>query len=138
MKKGFTLIEAIITIAIIVVLAGIAVPQVEKQLVKAKKNSDIYSAKTIAFAIREHIEDGNILLDASKKEIDFNDEINFPWVKNIENAKDMKPKMDKNYKFFYSYSTTTDEIKVLAGPEISKVKQLYPVVDETDDYAPNM
>lgn len=52
-KKGFTLIEMVVVIAIIAIVAGIAMPQALKSINKSKATADIANAKNLANEITQ-------------------------------------------------------------------------------------
>ena len=52
-KKGFTLIEIVLTIAILAILSGIAIPIIAYRLDLANKNTALTNANTIEYAIKE-------------------------------------------------------------------------------------
>lgn len=69
-KKGFTLIEMVIVIAIMGILIGLVSPSAMKSIKEARVNSDIANAKSIATAIIAGQANGDITFDDSavKKE----------------------------------------------------------------------
>lgn len=64
-KKGFTLIELIIVIAILGIIAAIAVPKFGSVQKNAKIKADASSAKIIADAVTVLMADGQITIPAS-------------------------------------------------------------------------
>lgn len=59
-KKGFTLVELIVVVAVLGIIAAIAVPKFGNVQEKAKIKADIASAKTIADVASALIADGKI------------------------------------------------------------------------------
>ena len=53
-EKGFTLVELVVVIAILVVLAALMVPRIIGSIEDAKRSSDIGDARTIASEVVTH------------------------------------------------------------------------------------
>lgn len=68
-KKGFTLAELLIAIAIIGVLVGIAIPVLNSQLEKSRKVKDLHTARSIELVLATAVNDGAIELAPTKKPI---------------------------------------------------------------------
>lgn len=58
-KKGFTLVELIIVIAIIAILAAIAIPKFGEVRESANYKADVATAKNIATVVAQQIADNN-------------------------------------------------------------------------------
>ncbi|MGG7213578.1 type II secretion system protein [Clostridium nigeriense] len=84
-KKGFTIIELIIVLAIIAILSAITIPKFGDIRESANKKSDIANAKAIATVTTSLIADGEITPEKSGKLT-----INL-------NAKDSKAEKIRNY-----------------------------------------
>lgn len=84
-KKGFTLVELIIVIAIIAVLAAIAIPKFGAIKKDANLRADQANAKIIATAVATAISDGETTSDAitSAKYLKYIDGGKIPPVKSV-------------------------------------------------------
>ncbi|MEG2338442.1 MAG: prepilin-type N-terminal cleavage/methylation domain-containing protein, partial [Clostridium sp.] len=63
-RKGFTLIEMVVVIAIVVIIAAIAIPQALKAINKSKASTDIANARTVAGEVMTKVADGSAIADA--------------------------------------------------------------------------
>lgn len=75
-KKGFTLAELLIVIAIIGVLVGIAIPVLNSQLEKSRKAKDLHTARSIESVLATAVNDGTIELAPPVR----NDQASGVWV----------------------------------------------------------
>lgn len=75
-KKGFTLAELLIVIAIIGVLVGIVIPVLNSQLEKSRKAKDLHTARSIESVLATAVNDGTIELAPP----DRNDQASGIWV----------------------------------------------------------
>ncbi|CDF57613.1 type II secretion system protein [Thermobrachium celere] len=142
-KKGFTLIELIVVMAIIAILVGIAVPQITKQINNSKIRSDVATAKTIAGALQQYMAEGNTITASGKQKIEENTVVSsdgktkIDLKKYIDNATAiLKPKANTSYDFYYEYDPSNNTLKIFAGPSANNAEELYPVL--SDKYTVNI
>jgi len=69
-KKGFTLMELLIVIAIIVVLVAIAIPVFGGQLTKAKETTDIANIRSYVAEAQTGILSGDMTIDTANGNFD--------------------------------------------------------------------
>ena len=71
-KKGFTLVELIIVIAIMAILAAVAIPSFSSIKESANAKADLSNAKTIATAVNALLAEGEVEI-TKNTEIDLSD-----------------------------------------------------------------
>lgn len=122
-NKGFTLIEMVVVLAIIAVLIAIAVPQVMRQINKAKINADKANAKNIATAIQQYVADGNTINVTTWQPV--TDTLD--WVQKYLTGGAPKVRYDTNWNFYYK--ATNEDVYVAAGDNSTSPYQIYPHPD---------
>lgn len=129
-KKGFTLIEMIVVVAIIAILVAIGVPQITKQINNSKKKADIANAKNIATAIQQKVANGDVTGLSSSYAL---------VTTNFISADEMPAvKYNNTWKFVYKYNSSDDTVYVGVTTNKDSISDdntydLYPKVEVGSD-----
>lgn len=131
-KKGFSLIELVIVIAIMVVLVGVSVPVYFSYVEKAKISTDIQNAQEIAYAITIKAAAADSMtgiVTSSKTEI---------TATNISTISDLASvptiQVGSGNTWFYEYNGK--DVTIYLGTS-SKNYEVYPEITEDTDTADN-
>ncbi len=103
-KKGFTLVELIIVIAVMAILAAIAIPRMTGITTTFKQNADVRACENYAHEIQTLVQLGKITAAASGEitgAVLQNTGQTIPGAESVENGK-----------FYYSYNTTDEAVYV--------------------------
>lgn len=140
-NRGFSLVELIVTIAIIAIIIGVAVPALAKYIGKARLSSDIDTGKEIAKAIMSAVADENIRDNAEEfsephpisdmKGGDFKKQVyEILKVDSIEgkSKKDVDGDMmqNGNPEFYYTLDSAKNKVEIFYGGTDAD-HQIYPV-----------
>lgn len=122
-KKGFTLVELIIVIAIIAVLAAIAIPKFGAVKKDANLRADQANAKIIATAVTTAVANGEIAtLNDADTAIDEDN-----YIKYIDGGVIPSPKTTDATGFSVTYGNTNGVIVKITGGSGFTAKQVYPI-----------
>lgn len=111
-KKGFTLVELIIVIAIIAILAAIAIPKFGQIRSDANLKADIANAKSVATAVAQAVANGDAAPTTD-------------YIKYIDGGAVIKSKVDTTKTLTPSVDATSGNITVKQGSATGD-KVLYP------------
>ncbi|MEF9952086.1 MAG: prepilin-type N-terminal cleavage/methylation domain-containing protein [Clostridium sp.] len=139
-RKGFTLIEMVVVIAIVVIIAAIAIPQALKAINKSKASTDIANARTYAGQIMSRSANGDIsaagmtslkgtngvALSSSNSADILGGEVAVLKLAGTGNSYVAKYTTDAN---------GNDKITILVGTGAATDKEIYPTVATGSDYA---
>ena len=122
-NKGFSLVELIVVIAIMVVLVAVLAPQFTKYVEQSRRATDIQNANSIAEAVLADAADGTITTDIAATKVVAN---NPSAIKSEPKTKGNAVAKDAN--FMYEYDLDTNTVKVYVEGSDTNVNDL---TDET-------
>ena len=116
-NKGFSLVELIVVIAIMIVLVAVLAPVFTKYVEQSRRATDVQNANTIAEAILVEAADSNLATTAVKK-------VTTTEIKAIKEVPKVKGDAVSGAKgtdgFYYEYNKDTNTVKIYIGTDADK------------------
>lgn len=117
-NKGFSLVELIVVIAIMIVLVAVLAPVFTKYVEQSRRATDVQNANSIAEAILTDATDGTTKVTSAVTELTGGDTGNLP--SSIKALPEVKGNAYSGAKFYVSYDETTNEAHVFVGNDSAK------------------
>lgn len=128
-NKGFSLVELIVVIAIMIVLVAVLAPVFTKYVEQSRRATDVQNANSIAEAILTDATDGTIKGDVSVAQLT---DTNKP--SSIKSVPDVKGNAYSSAKFFIEYNAGTNEAHVYVGTAADNKSADLTVEENAQDY----
>ena len=110
-NKGFSLVELIVVIAIMIVLVAVLAPVFTKYVEQSRRATDVQNANTIAESILVEATDTNLESQTTPKKVS---EGNFDSLKSVPAV---KGDAVKGGEFYYTYDKDKNTVAVYVGKE---------------------
>lgn len=114
-NKGFSLVELIVVIAIMIVLVAVLAPVFTKYVEQSRRATDVQNANTIASAILVDVADGSVKVKSGE----LTEVTETESLKSVPKVKG-KVSESNDAKFYYGYSATDNTVKVYVGNDTTK------------------
>jgi prepilin-type N-terminal cleavage/methylation domain-containing protein len=120
-NKGFSLVELIVVIAIMVVLVAVLAPRFTKYIEQSRRATDVTNANTIAESILVDVADGvDIPTSAAVAKPSSDTDTSNYLPSSIGEAPEVKGSYGKGGTFSYTYDETTNSVSVYITADSSK------------------
>lgn len=112
-NKGFSLVELIVVIAIMIVLVAVLAPVFTKYVEQSRRATDVQNANTIASAILVDMANS----DSATSTTDATEVVATDSIKSVP---DVKGNVGDGKKFYYEYDASANTVKVYVGNSTNK------------------
>lgn len=136
-NKGFSLVELIVVIAIMIVLVAVLAPVLSKYVEQSRRATDVQNANTIAEAMLVEVADDSSYaskVSTTPAELKKGDADNGNVPSAIADVPAVKGNLYKNGKFFVSYDASTNKASVYIGTASDKITGDLTVEKNANDY----